>query len=132
MTSDVATTPRKPLTPTQRLKLFERHKGICVLCKQQIREGEPWIDEHLIPLGLGGDNSPANRAPAHKKCADIKTHGKNGDLAKIAKAKRSKMKALGIKKEDAPKIENRGFAKVEKIKKEPLAMLPRRPMFVDK
>lgn len=94
--SDVATTPRKPLTPTQRLKLYERHGGICCLCSRKIQAGEGWIDEHLRALGLGGGNEPENRGIAHKACADAKTHGPDGDLAQVARAKRRKMKALGI------------------------------------
>lgn len=97
MTEDVGTTPRKPLTPTQRLKLFEAFQGRCVLCDRKIEAGEPWIDEHLRALGLGGSNDPENRGPAHKACADAKTHGKDGDLARIAKAKRVKMRHLGIR-----------------------------------
>jgi 5-methylcytosine-specific restriction protein A len=111
MSDDVSTTPRKPLTPTQRLALFERHKGICSLCSVKIRAGEIWIDEHLRALGLGGSNAPENRGIAHKKCADAKTHGPTGDLATIAKAKRQKMAALGIKSQARPTIQSAGFRK---------------------
>ena len=126
--SDVGTTPRKPLTPTQRLKLFEAHKGICVLCSKEIRAGEKWIDEHSRPLALGGTNDLENRRPVHVACAEIKTPQ---DLAQIAKAKRQKRAALGIKK-DTPKIESRGFDRVEKqrsIDKSVLPELPRRGLY---
>lgn len=89
---------RKPLTRMQRLKLFEAHNGICVLCEQKIQVGEVWIDEHLRALGLLGTNELDNRAPVHKKCADAKTFGPDGDLAMIAKAKRVAMKHAGIRK----------------------------------
>lgn len=95
MTEDLGTTPRKPLTPTQRLKLFEDHKGICGICEQQIQVGEKWRDEHLRPLGLAGGNEWKNRAPVHIKCAEGKD---KEDIPRIAKAKRQKMAALGIKK----------------------------------
>jgi hypothetical protein len=104
MTEDVGTTPRKPLTPTQRLKLFEAFQGRCVLCDRKIEAGEPWIDEHLRALGLGGTNAAENRGPAHKACADLKTLGKDGDLARIAKAKRQKMRHLGIRQRKGPPI----------------------------
>lgn len=130
--TDVGTTPRKPLTPTQRLKLFERHKGICALCQREIRTGEKWIDEHLRPLGLGGSNDDDNRAPVHVACAEAKTHGPTGDIAKVAKAKRAKMAALGIKR-DGPKIKSPGFPlkpeKPGKIDKSALPQLPRRSLF---
>lgn len=108
--ADVGTTARKALTPTQRLKMFEAHKGMCVLCGIKIQAGEPWIDEHLVPLSQGGSNDLSNRGPAHKPCADAKTHGKAGDLAVAAKAKRQKMRHLGIAKAKRP-LEGRGFDK---------------------
>lgn len=132
MTSDVATTPRKKLSPSARLKLFEKHKGICALCKSEIKSGDKWLVEHLRPLALGGTNDEDNLAPVHATCAYDKTHGKDGDLARAAKAKRSKMAALGIKKENVPKIANKGFPKVIKSKKEPLALPPRRALYIDK
>lgn len=106
-TIDIGSTPRKPLTPTQRLRLFEDHKGICALCGQKIHAGETWIDEHLTALGLGGSNDLGNRAPAHKACADAKTYGESGDIATIAKAKRRKMKHLGIK--PPSRLQSAGF-----------------------
>ena len=96
--SDVGTTPRKGLTPTQRLKLFEAHRGICALCSRPIR-GEPWRDEHLRALGLGGGNETENRAPVHIACAEAKDAD---DIPRIAKAKRQKMANLGIKKASRP------------------------------
>ena len=126
--TDVGTTPRKPLTPSQRLKLFEAHKGICGICTNQIRSGETWIDEHMRPLALGGTNDLENRRPVHVACAQAKT---SDDMAAITKAKRSKRKALGIKKE-TPKIQSRGFDRVEKhraIDKSVLPELPRRGLY---
>lgn len=93
--TDVGTTPRKPLSPSQRLAMFERHKGICCICDRKIQAGEKWIDEHVIPLGLGGTNDPENRAPAHTDCAAEKT---SRDIKAIAKAKRVKQRHLGIRK----------------------------------
>lgn len=130
MTTDVTTTARKPLSPTQRLKLFEAHKGLCGLCGAQIRAGEPWIDEHIIPLGLGGSNDLTNRAPVHAACAASKTHGKDGDAAKIAKAKRVKMRHLGMIK-PKQKINSRGFPKYEKERPASEKVMARRSMFED-
>lgn len=130
--TDVPTTPRKPLTPTQRLRLFEAHKGTCALCGREIRSGEKWIDEHLRALGLGGSNDLDNRAPVHVACAKAKTDKE--DIPRIAKAKRSKMAALGIKR-DGPKIESRGFPKKPerpgKIDKGSLPALARRSIYED-
>jgi hypothetical protein len=115
------------LTPTQRLKLFEAHKGICVLCSKEIRAGEKWIDEHIRPLALGGTNDLENRRPVHVACAEIKTPN---DLSQIAKAKRQKRAGLGIKK-DTPKIESRGFETSRKNPRIQKLSLPPRPMFKD-
>ena len=130
LTTDVGSTKRKPLTPTQRLKLFEAHKGLCGLCGGKIEAGATWVDEHIIPLGLGGTNDLSNRVPVHVICANSKTHGSNGDLAKIAKAKRVKMRHLGIR---APKqkIQSRGFPKVEREPKTTSKVMARRRMFED-
>lgn len=122
MSTDVGTTPRKNLTRTQRLKLFEDHKGICCICKKQITAGEKWIDEHGRALGLGGTNDLANRAPAHFKCASVKTAEQ--DIPAIAKAKRQKMAVFGIKDETKPKIKSAGFPKKPKPEAKPLP--PRR------
>lgn len=128
--TDVGTTKRKPLTPTQRLKLFEAHKGLCGLCGAPIKAGEQWIDEHIIPLGLGGSNDMENRAPVHVQCAHSKTHGKNGDAAKIAKAKRVKMRHLGISR-TKQKIPSRPFISARKPPRIEKSAVPRRSMFED-
>jgi len=96
---EVGTTERKKLTPTQRLKIWERDKGVCCLCSNKI-DGvrEKWIVEHLRALELGGNDEPGNMGVAHKGCADDKTHGPQGDHARAAKAKRVKRKALGLEK----------------------------------
>jgi len=93
---DVGVTNRKSLTPGQRLKLWEQHKGICVICELPI-DGvrEKWIDEHIKPLAEGGTNDMDNRGPAHVLCAKAKT---GEDAKRLAKARRTKRKHLGIKR----------------------------------
>lgn len=112
---DVGTTKRKPLTPTGRLKLYEKHKGICALCSLKIMPGEDWIDEHLRALGLGGTNDADNRAPVHVKCAEAKTRGE--DMPRINKAKRQKKAALGIKPVKSKLIQSAPFPPVEEKKR---------------
>lgn len=92
-TQDVGTTPRKPLTPRERLAMFEAFGGRCQLCQQMI-VGAKWRDEHMRALGLGGTNKWDNRAPVHIECAEAKN---KDDLPRIAKAKRQKQAHLGIK-----------------------------------
>ena len=117
--TDVSTTPRKSLSKKAKLKIFEAHAGKCWICGQPIRIVDKWIIEHLRPLSLGGTNDHDNLAPVHLACAEVKTNGKDGDLAKAAKAKRVKMAALGIKR-DGPKIQSRGFPVKPRAEKLPL------------
>jgi hypothetical protein len=107
---DVGTTKRKPLTPSQKLKLYESQAGICPLCSRRMERGEKLIDEHLRALGLGGGNDVDKRAMVHAVCAYEKTYGKDGDIAKIAEAKRRKARSLGFTTTKRP-IQSRGFGK---------------------
>lgn len=103
MIEDVGTTKRKAMTPRMRLKIWENYKGICALCNRRI-DGirERWIVEHLRALELGGEDTEDNMAPVHEVCAAAKTHGKQGDHSRAAKAKRTKSKHLGITKSKNP------------------------------
>ena len=94
--SDVGTTPRRAMSASRRLRIWEAHKGICCLCSAPI-DGvrEPWIVEHVRALGLGGADDDANCAPAHERCRREKDRA---DVPAIAKAKRIKQRHLGIKK----------------------------------
>lgn len=92
--SDVSTTPRRSMSATRQLRIWETHGGRCYLCGEKIRIGESWEVEHKRALGLGGTDTDDNCAPAHKTCHAPKTQA---DTARIAKAKRQKQAALGIK-----------------------------------
>lgn len=128
--TDVGTTARKKFTPTQRLKIFEAAKGTCALCGQQIKAGDAWIVEHLRPLGLGGSNDKDNTVPVHAQCAHSKTFGETGDLSRIAKAKRVKMRHLNIQAAKKP-IQSRGFPKIPREEKGVTKVVARKSMFVD-
>lgn len=86
---------RQRLTRNQRAKMHDAHGSICVVCREPIPPGEPFIDEHVIPLELGGSNDKSNRGPAHIACAKHKTQR---DRKMIDKAKRVRAKHLGIRK----------------------------------
>jgi 5-methylcytosine-specific restriction endonuclease McrA len=93
---EVATTPRRAMSPMRRLKIWEEHKGICILCGLKI-DGvrEPWIIEHKRALVLGGTDTDDNCGPAHETCRRTKD---KADVADGARAKRRKAKMLGIRK----------------------------------
>jgi len=89
MNAPVIPERRKPLTRKQRLDAHDRHGGTCCVCQYPIARGEPFIDEHIIPLELGGSNDASNRGMAHIKCAKKKTAR---DQAMIAKSIRQRAK----------------------------------------
>lgn len=124
--TDVGTTKRKSMTKARRLRIFEDHKGVCVLCTIKI-DGvrEPWTIEHLTCLGLGGADEDKNCGPAHETCRRDKD---KIDVAMIAKAKRNKSRHIGIKKE-GPKIKSQGFARAEKQPRPVTKALPPRPLY---
>ncbi len=90
----IGTTPRKNLTPLQRLGLLEAYGHRCALCRKKIGTGEKFRDEHLTALGLGGSNDFDNRGPVHLHCAEEKDVD---DIARIKKAKRQKAVHVGAK-----------------------------------
>lgn len=94
--TDVGTTVRKAMPPARRLRIWEAHEGVCILCKLKI-DGvrEAWTVEHIIALGLGGADEDSNCGPAHETCRRRKD---KVDVPAIAKAKRNKQRHLGIKK----------------------------------
>lgn len=75
-------TARRPLTRAQRVRIFDRSKGVCHLCGTKIRVGERWEAEHVVPLWLDGEDKPENMAPAHIACHQQKTSGEATDRAK--------------------------------------------------
>ena len=90
----IGTTPRKNLTPLQRLALLEAYGHRCALCARPIEPCEKWRDEHLRALGLGGTNDFGDRGPVHLRCAAEKDVD---DIARIKKAKRVKAVHVGAK-----------------------------------
>ena len=126
--TDVGTTKRRPMTPARRLRIWEAHKGICVTCKLPIKAGDKWFIEHIRALELGGEDTDENCGPAHTiTCKAVKDAE---DHSRAAKAKRAKMRQIGIKDEGKPKIRSAGFPKVEKQPKTLTKPLPpRQPLY---
>jgi len=93
--TDVGTTSRGSMGQMRRLRIWEAHKGVCILCGLKI-DGvrEQWIVEHVRALVLGGADTDDNCGPAHEDCRRAKD---KVDVKSAAKAKRMKAKHLGIK-----------------------------------
>lgn len=93
-------TPRGTMTKARRLRAFERHGGVCVICRLKI-DGvrEKWIVEHLTPLSMGGADDDNNTGPAHERCAKDKTAA---EAPIRAKTLRQRQKHLGIRSTSRP------------------------------
>jgi len=106
---------RKPLTPKQRAQIALDQEGRCGCgCGEKLdhaREGT--IDEHIIPLALGGSNDRENRMLFRLPCAKGKT---KDDVARIAKSK-AMAGETGQRARRAKRghglIQSRGFQKPE-------------------
>ena len=111
-------TPRKRLTVAERSIILDRQNDRCADCGESlcllddraagIRIYAPMIDEHIIPLELGGLNDLTNRELRCVPCAKAKTKIDQGD---IAKAKRRRAKNEGTKERKGPRLRGRGFQK---------------------
>ena len=86
-------TRRTIFSTSFRLTLFLKRKGICSTCTQKIDAGKAWDIDHILPLALGGTNTPENLQILCRPCHKAKTT--KTDLPRIAKAKRLKAKHLG-------------------------------------
>lgn len=87
-------TKRSKFSTKRRLEIFVKHGGQCYLCESNIRPGETWEVEHILPVGLGGDNTDENLRPAHTKCHKSKT---KKDVGSMRKADRIRAKHFGAK-----------------------------------
>ena len=78
-------TPR--LAPTRWLKrrILEEQGGLCLACRRALSDVE---FDHVVPLGLGGDNERLNLVALCPDCNKIKTRL---DLKRIAKAERQRL-----------------------------------------
>jgi 5-methylcytosine-specific restriction endonuclease McrA len=127
----VGRNPDSKIPPRVRLRIFERHGGICHLSQRKIAAGEPWDCDHIIALINGGLHCESNLAPALRDKHREKTAD---DVAEKAKVARKAKANLGLKPPPAKPIQSAGFAP-KPIKPstarqpEKLASLPRRAMF---
>lgn len=108
-------TARKRLSAAERCTILDRQHDLCAGCKETLIwamvDGKsvygPMIDEHIIPLELGGSNDLTNRELRCVPCAKIKTRK---DLKDIAHVRRMRLKDQGDFPEAKQKIRGRGFA----------------------
>ena len=86
---------RKEFSAKSKLEGFERCNGYCEgdNCGIKLRK---WHADHRIPCAMGGDNSIDNLQCLCEQCHSTKTSEK--DLPAIAKTKRIRRRAAGIRK----------------------------------
>lgn len=84
-----------PIPARVRLRVFERHNGVCYLSGRKIRPGDKWEIEHIKALSLGGQHREFNFAPAL-----VVPHRAKTAIDRRIKAKndRVRKKHLGIRK----------------------------------
>jgi len=91
----IGATPDAKIPPRVRLRVFERHNGVCHLSGRLIRAGEHWEIDHVVALILGGEHRERNLAPA---LVDKHREKTVQDVAEKAKVNRKRKAHLGIKK----------------------------------
>jgi 5-methylcytosine-specific restriction endonuclease McrA len=78
-----------------RLRVFDRHNGICHRSGRKIRAGDGWQCDHVVALVNGGLHRESNLAPILTDQHKAKTAE---DVAERAKVARKRKKHLGIRK----------------------------------
>jgi hypothetical protein len=83
-----------------RLRIFDRHNGVCHLTGRKIRVGEPWDLDHIVALVNGGEHRETNLAPALRDKHREKTAA---DLADKSKVYETRAKHLGAETAQGPR-----------------------------
>ncbi len=91
----IGSSPDAKIPDRVRLRIFERHGGICHLTGRKIRPGEAWDCDHVLALINGGEHREANLRPALRTAHRVKTAE---DVRQKAKSARIRKRAAGIKK----------------------------------
>lgn len=104
----IGSSPDAPVPPRVRLRVFERHMGVCYLSGVKIKPGDKWDIEHVTPLKAGGKHCESNMAPALALYHREKTADEQSVTAKID---RTRKKHLGIWPKSKAPLRSRGFAR---------------------
>lgn len=81
------------IPPRVRLRVFERHGGICHLSGRKIMAGDKWQIDHVKALVNGGEHRESNFAPVLDAPHKAKTAE---DVAEKSKVYRIRAKHLGL------------------------------------
>lgn len=91
----IATHDDQAVPPRVRLRIFERHNGICYLAQRKIAAGEPWDLEHIVALCNGGQHRESNLAPALRDKHKAKTRE---DMAEKSATYHKRARHVGVKR----------------------------------
>lgn len=89
-----------------KLRVFERHMGVCFLSGVKIKAGDQWDCDHRKPLHAGGQHRESNLVPVLRLMHRAKTAD---EMHAKAKVERTRKKHLGIFPQTKHKIKSRGF-----------------------
>jgi 5-methylcytosine-specific restriction endonuclease McrA len=91
----IGKTPDSVPPPHVRMRIFDRHHGICHISKRKIRPGEPWDCDHIVAIINGGENRERNMAPVLRG----KPHNEKtaADVAEKSRVYRKRAKAFGCR-----------------------------------
>ncbi|MFD2248891.1 5-methylcytosine-specific restriction endonuclease McrA [Pseudochelatococcus lubricantis] len=84
----IGASPDAAIPARVRVRVFERHGGICYRTGRKIRAGDKWQVDHIVAIINGGENRESNLAPilddAHKAktAEDVKIKAKTARLKK--------------------------------------------------
>ncbi|MHB2170243.1 HNH endonuclease [Alsobacter sp. R-9] len=91
---------RRSLSTRERLDLFIAANGRCQRCGWALRPGTRWDVDHVIPLALGGRDTPDNMQVLCVPCHSGKT--RRQDVPTIAKIARVRARHLGAARARRP------------------------------
>ena len=95
----VGATPDVAIPKRVKLRVFERHNGICHISGRKITAADQWDCDHIVALCNGGEHRESNLAPALRDKHRAKTAEDVGVKSRTA---RVRAKHLGIKRSARP------------------------------
>ena len=90
----IGKTPDTPIPARVKLRVFDRHRGICQITGRKIMPGDKWDCDHIRAICNGGQNREFNLQPAIQKAHRAKTRE---DVKQKAVSDRKRKKHLGIR-----------------------------------
>lgn len=130
VTEWIGSTPDAVAPDRVRLRIFDRHNGICHITGKKIMPGDEWDADHIKRLEDGGENRERNLAPALRWAHRIKT----GEETSQGKADdRKRKKHIGIIRRAKPILGSPmpTTERAAKRKANPKTPLPPRALYED-